>query len=128
VAALIEETVHSTALLLSLAALVLGALIVTAIRKVSMAGKPSGFAAWAGRGFGFDGFYLALLNGAYAAASWIAAVYDRFTDWIGRMIISLSVAFGRALREQNIGDLNKNLLWLVSGIVIVIAIVWAKRG
>ncbi|HOA35719.1 MAG TPA: NADH-quinone oxidoreductase subunit L [Bacillota bacterium] len=128
VAALISETVHSTAFLLSLAALVLGGLVVIATRKAGMAGEPSAFAAWAGRGFGFDAFYQALLNGAYAAASWIVAVYDRFTDWIGRMIISLSVGFGRALREQNIGDLNKNLLWLVSGIVIVIAIVWAKRG
>ena len=128
VSALVAETLHSTAFLLSLAALLLGGIMVAATRKASLAARPSAFGAWAGRGFGFDAFYLGLLNGAYAAASWIVTAYDRLTDWIGRTIIPLSVSFGRLLRAQNVGDLNGNLLWLVTGVVIVIAIVWAKRG
>ncbi|HHX87559.1 MAG TPA: NADH-quinone oxidoreductase subunit L [Firmicutes bacterium] len=125
---LIKETVQSTALLLSLAALVLGGMIVARIRAVSAAGEPSTFAVWAGRGFGFDPFYLTLINGTYRIVSWIISIYDRFVEWIGKMIIYLSVGLGRSLKEQNVGDLNKNLLWLVSGIVMVIAIVCVKRG
>ena len=125
---LIKETFQSMALLLSLAALVLGGVIVAKTRTVSADVEPSTFALWARQGFGFDSFYLTVLNGAYHIVSWIISIYDRFVELIGKMIIRLSVGLGNTLKEQNVGDLNKNLLWLVSGIVMVIAIVCVKRG
>lgn len=125
---LIKETVQSTALLLSLAALVLGGIIVARSRVIRIADKPRGFAGWAGRGFGFDPFYLNILDGAFRVVSWIISLYDRAVEWIQSTIIRLSVGLGNLFREQNVGDLNMNLLWLVSGIVMVIAIVCVKRG
>ncbi len=125
---LIHETVQSTALLLSLLALFLGGAVVFSTRKAKTAAAPSGLALWAGKGFGFDQFYLALLNGAYQVAGAVISTYDSISNWVGKAAIFLTVGFGKTLRNQNIGDLNKNLLWLVSGIVIIIAIVCVKRG
>lgn len=153
VAGLVMETVQSTAFLLSLAALVTGGIIVARTRKEVASGEPSFFALWAMNGFGFDQFYQSVFAGAYRFASgaiviidrlidWIGealvwayrmvsliiSVYDRIVDWLGKMIIRLSTGLGNRLKEQNIGDLNKNLLWLVSGILMIIAIVCIKRG
>ena len=84
---LIKETVESTALLLSLAALAVGISVVVKTRSAKRTGEPPLIAVWAMNGFGFDQFYLTVFGGAHRIVIRVLPVIDLLVDSIRMAVL-----------------------------------------
>jgi len=125
---LLHHTLTSTALLLSLAAVGAGLLIYFAVKDIGAAleNATPGIAAVLKAGYGFDGLYLAVY---YSVRSIGASVFEAIDNMvldrgINGGVASFFVGAGKAGKVMHPGDVSYNVVGVITGLLVVIAIMF----
>jgi NADH-quinone oxidoreductase subunit L len=125
---LIHHTISSVAVLYSLIAIGLGLLIYFAVKDTGRAienGSPGLFKLLRA-GYGFDGFYLAIFHGVRDLGDTALAAIDKYVleAGVNRGIASFFVGAGKAGRALHPGDVSYNVIGVVTGLLLVIAVMF----
>ncbi|MCL6450757.1 MAG: NADH-quinone oxidoreductase subunit L [Acetobacteraceae bacterium] len=121
---LIRETGTSPVLALSLGALALGLGIYAWARDpgARVTGASPALALVLGRAYGFDGLYLWVVRGVVRAGrALLRGLEGAVLDAANYAVSALTVAGGRAGRRVQTGDLNRNLVGVALGLVLMLA-------
>jgi len=125
---LIHHTISSVAVVYSLVAIGLGLLIYFAVKDTGRAiekGSPGLFKLLRA-GYGFDGFYLAIFHGVRDLGDTALAAIDKYVleAGVNRGTASFFVGAGKAGRALHPGDVSYNVIGVVTGLLLVIAVMF----
>lgn len=125
---LIHHTVSSVAVLYSLAAIGIGLLIYFAVKDTGRALEKSapGVAGVLKAGYGFDGFYLAIFHGTRSIGESVLAAIDKYVleAGVNRGTASFFMGAGKAGKAFHPGDVSFNVIGVVTGLLLVIAVMF----
>lgn len=125
---LFRHTIGSVALLYSLAAVAIGLLIFYFVRDSGKAIENStpGLFSVLRAGYGFDGFYLAIFHGVRAIGASAFEALDKYVleRGVNRGIASFFVSAGRAGKALHPGDVSYNVIGVVAGVLLVVAVMF----
>lgn len=125
---LISHTISSVAVVYSLAAIVIGLLIFYLAKDTGKAienGSPALFGVLRS-GYGFDDFYLVIFHGVRAIGASAFEAFDKYIleAGVNRGVASFFVATGRVGKAFHPGDVSYNVIGVVTGLLLVIAVMF----
>lgn len=125
---LISHTISSVAVVYSLAAIAVGLLIFYLVKDTGKSIEKSSPALYGvlRSGYGFDGFYLAIFHGVRAIGASAFEAFDKYILEAGlnRGVASFFVAAGRVGKAFHPGDVSYNVVGVVTGLLLVIAVMF----
>lgn len=125
---LIHHTMSSVAVLYSLAAIGLGLLIFFAVKDTGKVIEKSapGVYNTLRAGYGFDGFYLAVFHGCRSFGQSALTAIDKYVLEAGlnRGIAAFFMGAGKAGKALHPGDVSYNVIGVVTGLLLVIAVMF----
>lgn len=125
---LISHTLHSVAVLYSLAAVGLGLLIYFVVKDIGRALEKAtpGLAGVLKAGYGFDGIYLAIFHGVRAFGASTLNAIDKYIleAGVNRGVAAFFMGAGKAGRALHPGDVSYNVIGVVTGLLLVIAVMF----
>jgi NADH-quinone oxidoreductase subunit L len=125
---LIHHIISGVAVVYSLIAVAIGLAIFYLVKDTGKAVEKSspGLFALLRAGYGFDGFYLAVFHGVRAiGASAFEAIYKYVLEaGLNRGIAAFFVGAGKAGKALHPGDVSYNVIGVVTGLLLVIAVMF----